>query len=281
MVCAECQKLQKKTELATPGVKRKNDIYLGSPTIDCKTSKSSATLGATGIGKVRNGAEGFVLHCQGWCAFIFVYAQSKLLSKAAKNPYGAYSNSCLTCKTKTEQGKTYCHKCAYKANCQSDSLYLFPQLGSKKSGLQINPLTTWFRRLKSMRNVRKIPEQGMFSSEWEATSRSGPEIFCEMKTPTRPVCLYIPQLDVSGPRLGKARLFWRLFDLTGTWSGRGGNQYQRKGKKKRKQINRQVCLSASGLSIRIKSRRIYELCIHFPLPTKLPNCQSMPSSSRA
>lgn len=64
MVCAKCQRLQKKTELATPGVKRKNDIYLGSPTVDCKTSKSSATLGATGIGKVGNGAEGFAVYAK-------------------------------------------------------------------------------------------------------------------------------------------------------------------------------------------------------------------------
>ena len=52
MVCAKCQKLQK-TSLATPGVKRKNDIYYGSPTAGGKdSSKTSATLGSTGIGKV-------------------------------------------------------------------------------------------------------------------------------------------------------------------------------------------------------------------------------------
>lgn len=56
MVCAKCQKLQKTTELATPGVKRKNDIYHGSPlasaAISNNKSKTSATLGAAGIGKV-------------------------------------------------------------------------------------------------------------------------------------------------------------------------------------------------------------------------------------
>ncbi|MCJ1465509.1 hypothetical protein MMC07_004127 [Pseudocyphellaria aurata] len=56
MVCAKCQKLQKKTELATPGVKRRNEMYYGSPasstTGASDTSKTSATLGATGIGKV-------------------------------------------------------------------------------------------------------------------------------------------------------------------------------------------------------------------------------------
>ncbi|MCJ1248017.1 hypothetical protein MMC30_005232 [Trapelia coarctata] len=97
MVCAKCQKIQAKTELATPGVKRKNDIYYGSPTASAGgsgsgKSKTSATLGNTGIGK------------------------SKLLSKGAKNPYAAYSSSCTTCKTKTEQGRTYCQRCAYKAN---------------------------------------------------------------------------------------------------------------------------------------------------------------------
>lgn len=49
MVCAKCQKSQKKTELATPGVKRKNDLYLGSPASNDK-NKSSAP--SSGIGKV-------------------------------------------------------------------------------------------------------------------------------------------------------------------------------------------------------------------------------------
>jgi len=97
MVCAKCQKVLAKTELATPGVKRKNDIYYGSPTAAASTSgsgksKTSATLGNAGISK------------------------SKLLSKSAKNPYAAYSSTCKTCKTKVDSGKTYCQKCAYKAN---------------------------------------------------------------------------------------------------------------------------------------------------------------------
>ncbi|KAL6717138.1 hypothetical protein ACLMJK_005053 [Lecanora helva] len=86
MVCAKCQKTLKKTELATPGVKRKSDIYYGSN----DQKRSTATLGTTGIGK------------------------SKLLSKSAKNPYAAYSSSCATCKTKIDQGHMYCHGCAYK-----------------------------------------------------------------------------------------------------------------------------------------------------------------------
>ena len=56
MVCAKCQKLQKSTELATPGVKRKNELYYGSPASSSNggdKSKSSATLGSTGICKVK------------------------------------------------------------------------------------------------------------------------------------------------------------------------------------------------------------------------------------
>lgn len=41
--------------------------------------------------------------------------QSKLLSKAAKNPYAQYSSSCSKCKTKVGQGFTYCQRCAYTA----------------------------------------------------------------------------------------------------------------------------------------------------------------------
>ena len=108
MVCSRCQKLQKKTELATPSVKRKSDIYYGSSTTGDKT-KSSATAGPTGIGKVlrllstSTGTAADVVH------------QSKLLSKSAKNPYAAYSSSCTSCKTKIDQGYKFCHKCAYKA----------------------------------------------------------------------------------------------------------------------------------------------------------------------
>ena len=60
MVCAKCQKLTKPTSLATPGVKMKSEMYYGSPA-GTKTSSSSsgvgkstsATLGQSGIGKVR------------------------------------------------------------------------------------------------------------------------------------------------------------------------------------------------------------------------------------
>ena len=47
MVCAKCQKTIKQTELATPAVKRKNEMYYGSPAGD----KNKATLGG-GISKV-------------------------------------------------------------------------------------------------------------------------------------------------------------------------------------------------------------------------------------
>ncbi|KAL2052429.1 hypothetical protein ABVK25_007301 [Lepraria finkii] len=90
MVCAKCQKMQKKTQLATPSVKRKNDIYHRSSASDSK-SNSSATVGQSGIGK------------------------SKLLSQNAKNPYAAYSSSCDACKTKVDRGHKFCNKCAYKA----------------------------------------------------------------------------------------------------------------------------------------------------------------------
>lgn len=55
MVCGKCQKKLKKTELATPGVKRKNDMYYGSPSSTLGgggDAKSKPTLGNTGISKV-------------------------------------------------------------------------------------------------------------------------------------------------------------------------------------------------------------------------------------
>lgn len=53
MVCSKCQKKLKSTELATPGVKSKNDMYYGSPSTTLGGgSKGKSTLGATGVGKV-------------------------------------------------------------------------------------------------------------------------------------------------------------------------------------------------------------------------------------
>ena len=52
MVCAKCQKLNK-TTLATPGVKKKSEMYYGSAASSSSSSeKKSATVGQTGISKV-------------------------------------------------------------------------------------------------------------------------------------------------------------------------------------------------------------------------------------
>lgn len=69
MVCAKCQRQSKGTTLVTPAVKKKSEMYYGSPASSSSsgTGKKSATLGETGISK------------------------SKLLSKSAKNPYAMYS----------------------------------------------------------------------------------------------------------------------------------------------------------------------------------------------
>ncbi|KAL0932005.1 cript family protein [Colletotrichum truncatum] len=88
MVCTKCQKLGKGgSTLATPSVKKKSEMYHGSA-----ASSSKPTLGSTGIGK------------------------SKLLSKAAKNPYAQYSSACSKCKTKVSQGHSLCQSCAYRAD---------------------------------------------------------------------------------------------------------------------------------------------------------------------
>jgi len=58
MVCAKCQKLSKSTTLATPGVKKKSEIYFGSSASSSSKSgdktKTSATAGNNGVGKVRD-----------------------------------------------------------------------------------------------------------------------------------------------------------------------------------------------------------------------------------
>ncbi|TQS33044.1 hypothetical protein Golomagni_06627 [Golovinomyces magnicellulatus] len=117
MVCSKCQKLAKGTALATPGVKKKSEMYYGS-SASTKTGSKSATLGQTGIGK------------------------SKLLSKSAKNPYAQYSrcaylplssvclnnptanlcfSSCSKCKAKVTQGHSLCQPCAYKGDASFNS----------------------------------------------------------------------------------------------------------------------------------------------------------------
>lgn len=55
MVCSKCAKLVTGTSLATPGVKKKNDMYYGSSassSAGSSSAKKSATLGQNGIGKV-------------------------------------------------------------------------------------------------------------------------------------------------------------------------------------------------------------------------------------
>ncbi|TLS31563.1 hypothetical protein PpBr36_03560, partial [Pyricularia pennisetigena] len=87
MVCGKCQKLSKGTSLATPAVKKKSEMYYGSPA-SSSSSKSSATLGQTGVSK------------------------NKLLSKGAKNPYAQYSSLRNVRKVKLqieERLRTGCH----------------------------------------------------------------------------------------------------------------------------------------------------------------------------
>ncbi|KAK4456129.1 microtubule-associated protein CRIPT-domain-containing protein [Podospora aff. communis PSN243] len=107
MVCAKCQKLNK-TTLATPRVKKKSEMYYGSAA-SSSGDKKSATLGQNGISK------------------------SKLLSKAAKNPYAQYSSSCTRCKTKVSQGHSLCQTCAYKA----DSCAICGKPNKKKSDVPV------------------------------------------------------------------------------------------------------------------------------------------------
>lgn len=92
MVCAKCQKLSKGTTLATPEVKKKSEMYYGSPASASASSSKpsaaakSATLGQTGVSKVRDTA---LLVATAPCSP--ATPQSKLLSKSAKNPYAQYS----------------------------------------------------------------------------------------------------------------------------------------------------------------------------------------------
>ncbi|EAU29550.1 conserved hypothetical protein [Aspergillus terreus NIH2624] len=100
MVCAKCQKKLKSTELATPGVKRKSEMYYGSPATSVGGGSAGgeskkSTLGNTGIGKV---------------------VPPSVMAYVWLNPYAAYASSCDLCKTKTEQGKKYCQRCAYQKN---------------------------------------------------------------------------------------------------------------------------------------------------------------------
>ncbi|KAG5915475.1 hypothetical protein E4U42_008046 [Claviceps africana] len=115
MVCGKCQKLSK-TTLATPEVKKKSEMYYGSPAgSSTKPSGSKpATIGQSGVVK------------------------SKLLSKSAKNPYAQYSSSCAKCKTKVAQGHSLCQTCAYKndscAMCGKPNKKSKPNAGPSVTG---------------------------------------------------------------------------------------------------------------------------------------------------
>lgn len=115
MVCAKCQKLNK-TTLATPGVKKKSEMYYGSAASSSSSAAKtkSATLGQTGISKV------CIQTIKTWRCITSDYqltrSQSKLLSKAAKNPYAQYSSACTRCKTKVSQGHALCNQCAYRTD---------------------------------------------------------------------------------------------------------------------------------------------------------------------
>lgn len=114
MVCSKCQKLTRKTTLATPEVKKKSEIYHGSSTTS-KGAEKGSTLSSAGVSKVCTAR----LYPDVGRAFVNgVFVQSKLLSKSAKNPYAQYSSSCTKCKTKVSQGYTYCQSCAYQKDCE-------------------------------------------------------------------------------------------------------------------------------------------------------------------
>lgn len=51
-LCGKCQKRLSVTTLATPAVKKKNEMYYGSSAGTKSASKPSTTLGNNGIGKV-------------------------------------------------------------------------------------------------------------------------------------------------------------------------------------------------------------------------------------
>jgi hypothetical protein len=107
MVCSKCQKKLAKTELATPGVKRKADYGSSNSTLGGGGgggSGSKPTLGNTGVSK------------------------NKLLSAKAKNPYAAYASSCEACSTKTEQGRKFCQRCAYSRNGMFSPISVYASL---------------------------------------------------------------------------------------------------------------------------------------------------------
>ncbi|UNI14274.1 hypothetical protein JDV02_000919 [Purpureocillium takamizusanense] len=162
MVCAKCQKLGKGTTLATPEVKKKSEMYYGSPASSSKSTgaSKSTTVGQSGIVK------------------------SKLLSKSAKNPYAQYSSSCSKCKTKITQGHTFCHTCAYKnegmAALVSLSLSDYHLLQNQLVPCAANPTKRAHQRpqrclAKSLRssNVRYSPSQPLAPRDGSSSGSGG------------------------------------------------------------------------------------------------------------
>lgn len=97
MVCSKCQKKLKSTELATPGVKRKSEMYYGSPSTSVgggggEGSKSKPTLGNTGIGKVCYVFSCFVYY---FCGFAGLCRLECFMNMEVADLVYCYRASCL------------------------------------------------------------------------------------------------------------------------------------------------------------------------------------------
>jgi cysteine-rich PDZ-binding protein len=132
MVCAKCAKLSSGTKLATPGVKKKSDMYYGSPASSSAGSeKKSATLGQTGVGKVGLACHSFFAEKQlsSLVEQTVVQERQEPICAVLKVRHSAFmpevnalltsQSSCEKCKTKVSQGHTYCHACAYQADSKA------------------------------------------------------------------------------------------------------------------------------------------------------------------
>ena len=140
MVCTKCQRLAAPTTLATPGVKRRSEIYHGSPASGSGIGNSSSSLPSSrNKTSTSTTSSAAVLGNAG-------VSKSKLLSKAAKNPYASYGGSCRKCSGKTEQGKVLCHMCAYKSNscavCGKGEGSKEAKGKGKKGGVGVQPVVT-------------------------------------------------------------------------------------------------------------------------------------------
>lgn len=125
-----------------------------------------------------------------------------------------------------------------------------------------------------MRHVRKIPQQGVLSNEWEATNCPGPEILCKMKplnSPLACIYMYIPHLDMSEPPAEEGKVI-----LEPTWSnrdlirGKGKIKIGGKGEKLEKSTNLLLGVwSVYTYKITKRYVRGYEVRIHYAPSTKL------------